>query len=59
MDWGQFAGLAGLMMLLFGWLKFDIRDLKAALDRMCERLGRLEGRVARIEGRLGVAEPAP
>ncbi|MCY3785896.1 MAG: hypothetical protein OXG47_04115 [bacterium] len=57
MDWGQFAGLAGLMVMLFSWLKLDIRDLRAVVGRVSDRLGRLEGRVARIEGHLGINEP--
>ncbi|MCY3924306.1 MAG: hypothetical protein OXG52_02150 [bacterium] len=57
MDWGQFAGLAGLMVMLFSWLKLDIRDLRAVVGRVSDRLGRLEVRVARIEGHLGINEP--
>ncbi|MCY3805801.1 MAG: hypothetical protein OXG91_04800 [bacterium] len=57
MDWGQFAGLAGLMVMLFSWLKLDIRDLRTTVDRVIDRLGGLEGRVARIEGHLGINEP--
>ncbi len=51
MDWGQFAGLAGLMLVLFGWLKLDIRDLRAAVDSLSDRLSALAERVSRIEGR--------
>lgn len=47
MDWSQFAAMAGLMMILFGWLKLDIRDLRMTVDRLCRR-------VARIEGHLGI-----
>lgn len=57
MDWGQFAGLAGLMMVLFGWLKLDIRDLRVAVDRLVDRMGGQVERLARIEGQLGITEP--
>lgn len=57
MDWGQFAGLAGLMLVLFGWLKLDIRDLRVAVDRLVERVSGQGERLARIEGRLGITEP--
>lgn len=58
MDWGQFAALAGLMMMLFGWLKLDIRDLRAAVDRLSDRLNGQGERLARIEGHLGVGDAA-
>ncbi|MDE0652148.1 MAG: hypothetical protein OXI26_00645 [bacterium] len=57
MDWGQFAGLAGLMLVLFGWLKLDIRDLRVAVDRLVERVSGQGERLARIEGQLGISEP--
>ena len=57
MDWGQFAGLAGLLLVLFGWLKLDIRDLRVAIDRLVDRAGRQAERLARIEGQLGITEP--
>ncbi len=57
MDWGQFAGLAGLMMVLFGWLKLDIRDLRVAVDRLVDRVGSQGERLARIEGQLDITEP--
>ena len=57
MDWGQFAGLAGLMTVLFGWLKLDIRDLRVAVDRLVDRVGSQGERLARIEGQLDITEP--
>lgn len=59
MDWGQFAGLAGLMLVLFGWLKLDIRDLRVAVDRLVDRVGGQGERLARIKGQLGLTEPTP
>ncbi len=59
MDWGQFAGLSGLMLVLFGWLKLDIRDLRVAVDRLVDRVGGHGERLARIESQLGITEPAP
>lgn len=57
MDWGQFAGLAGLILVMFGWLKLDIRDLRVAVDRLVDRVGGQGERLARIEGQLGITEP--
>lgn len=57
MDWGQFAGLAGLILVMFGWLKLDIRDLRVAVDRLVDRVGGRGERLARIEGQLGITEP--
>ena len=57
MDWGQFAGLAGLMLVLFGWLKLDIRDLRVAVDRLVDRVGSQGERLARMKGQLGITEP--
>ena len=54
MDWGQFAGMAGLMLVLFGWLKLDIRDLRVAVDRLSGRVAGQGERLARIEGHLGI-----
>ncbi|MDE0196288.1 MAG: hypothetical protein OXP08_12135 [bacterium] len=59
MDWGQFAGLSGLMLVLFGWLKLDIRDLRVAVDRLVDRVGGHGEQLARIESQLGITEPAP
>ena len=57
MDWSQIATIAGLIIILFGWLKLDIRDLRvemrAGFDRTDGRLNDLDQRVARIEGHLG------
>ena len=57
MDWTQVATIAGLIVVLFGWLKLDIRDLRvemrAGFDRSDGRLNDLCRRVARIEGTLG------
>ena len=57
MDWGQFAGLAGLILVMFGWLKLDIRDLRVAVDRLVDRVGGQGERLARIEAQLGITEP--
>lgn len=54
MEWSQFATIAGLMIVLFGWLKFDIRDLRVEMRAGFDRLNDLCRRVARIEGHLGI-----
>ena len=58
MDWSQIATIAGLIIVLFGWLKFDIRDLRvemrAGFDRTEGRLNDQCKRLARIEGHLGI-----
>ena len=58
MEWSQFATIAGLMIVLFGWLKLDIRDLRTEMrdgfSRTDGRLNDLGERVARIEGHLGI-----
>ncbi len=54
MDWSQFAAIAGLMVVLFGWLKLDIRDLRVEMRSLSDRLNDMCRRVARIEGHLGV-----
>ena len=60
MDWSQIATLAGLIIVLFGWLKLDIRDLRVEMrsgfDRTDGRLSDLGERVARIEGHLDIRE---
>ncbi len=63
MDWGQFAGLSGLMLVLFGWLKLDIRD---GFARVYERLANVDERLrdhgerlARLEERAGPRGSAP
>lgn len=55
MDWSQFAAIAGLMVVMFGWLKLDIRDLRVELRSLSDRLNDMCRRVARIEGHLGIA----
>ena len=58
MDWSQFATIAGLMIVLFGWLKLDIRDLRqemrAGFTSTDSRLNDHGERLARIEGHLGI-----
>ena len=58
MEWSQFATIAGLMIVLFGWLKLDIRDLRREMrdgfTRAYSRLNDHGERLARIEGHLGV-----
>lgn len=58
MDWSQIATIAGLIIVLFGWLKLDIRDLRvemrAGFDRTDGRLNDQGERLARIEGHLGI-----
>lgn len=58
MDWTQVATIAGLIVVLFGWLKLDIRDLRiemrAGFDRTDSRLNDHGERLARIEGHMGI-----
>ena len=58
MGWSQVATIAGLIIVLFGWLKLDIRDLRVEMregfGRTDGRLNNLCRRVARIEGHLGI-----
>ncbi|MDE0196289.1 MAG: hypothetical protein OXP08_12140 [bacterium] len=63
MDWGQFAGLSGLMLVLFGWLKLDIRDLasemRSGFAQVNERLRDHGERLARLEERAGPGGSGP
>ncbi len=56
MDWTQVATIAGLIVVLFGWLKLDIRDLRVEMRTGFDRVVELGERVARIEGNLGIRE---
>jgi hypothetical protein len=54
MEWTQVATIAGLIVVLFGWLKLDIRDLRVEMRTGFDRVVELGQRVARIEGHLGI-----
>ena len=54
MDWSQIATIAGLIIVLFGWLKLDIRDLRVEMRAGFDRLNDQGERLARIEGHLGI-----
>ena len=54
MDWSQAITIAGLIIVLFGWLKLDIRDLRQEMRAGFDRLNDHGERLARIEGHLGI-----